>query len=317
MPAARPLVPDSPPHRGPGRAAGHPGPHFQKSRSKAKASRAACQVPSQGQGLQSQLLIDRVRPETAPIEATRHLLDHCMRRDMFYGESGSLGSDAKARGRDHMDLEFQRLDEQGFVKFSVASGVTQTLEIARSIGDVALLPGIAEVQTLTPKQAEMTEKSSYSGNFGTGPFPLHTDMAHWHTPPRYFLLRCVRPAEGVYTTFLHARKLFHAEADDTMNRSLFRPRRRIDGRLTILRLNSGGMYRWDSLFIQPINDRAEALRQRIAQRIDVCSPLHVALEESNECIVVDNWKTLHGRTAVPPQCMSRRLDRVYLSNITR
>jgi len=28
MPAARPVVPDSPPHRGPGRAAGHRGPHF-------------------------------------------------------------------------------------------------------------------------------------------------------------------------------------------------------------------------------------------------------------------------------------------------
>ncbi|MEO6923186.1 MAG: hypothetical protein ABI142_05120, partial [Bryocella sp.] len=27
MPAARPVVADSPPHRGPGRAAGHPGPH--------------------------------------------------------------------------------------------------------------------------------------------------------------------------------------------------------------------------------------------------------------------------------------------------
>ena len=28
MPAARPVVPDSPPHRGPGRAAGHRGPHY-------------------------------------------------------------------------------------------------------------------------------------------------------------------------------------------------------------------------------------------------------------------------------------------------
>ena len=44
-PAARPVDPDSPPHRGPDRAAGHPGPHFSKiSRSKAKAPRVACSI---------------------------------------------------------------------------------------------------------------------------------------------------------------------------------------------------------------------------------------------------------------------------------
>lgn len=216
-----------------------------------------------------------------------------------------------------MKLEVQLLAGQGFVKFSPGSGVSHALEIAKSIGEVASFPGIPEVQTLAPRQIEMTEKSSYSGNFGTGPFPLHTDMAHWHMPPRYFLLRCVVPVEGVYTTFLHTHELFCAEDADTMNRSLFRPRRRIDGRLTMLRLNSGGICRWDSLFIQPINARAEALRQRISQRIDTSSPRHVALENFNECILVDNWMTLHGRTAVPPHGISRRIDRVYLSNITR
>ena len=216
-----------------------------------------------------------------------------------------------------MKLELQLLAGQGFVKFSAGSGARHALEIARSIGDVASLPGIAEVQALTPRQIEMTEKSSYSGNFGRGTFPLHTDMAHWHVPPRYFLLRCVRPVEGVYTTFLHTHELFHAEDADTMNRSLFRPRRRIDGRLTMLRLYSGGIYRWDSLFIQPINARAEALRQRITQCIDASALQHVALENFNECILVDNWMTLHGRTAVPPHGISRRIDRVYLSNVTR
>jgi hypothetical protein len=63
MPASRPVDPDSPPHRGPGRAAGHPGPHFSEKPGAKPQQRADCYVPSRGQELQSQLLIDRLLPQ--------------------------------------------------------------------------------------------------------------------------------------------------------------------------------------------------------------------------------------------------------------
>jgi hypothetical protein len=47
-PAARPVDPDSPPHRGPGRAAGHRGPHSVRSlgaRAKARARAQYCRAP--------------------------------------------------------------------------------------------------------------------------------------------------------------------------------------------------------------------------------------------------------------------------------
>ena len=49
---------------------------FRKSRSKAKAPRAACHVPSQGQELRSQLLIDRLRPTTDVTERTEIVLGY-------------------------------------------------------------------------------------------------------------------------------------------------------------------------------------------------------------------------------------------------
>src|SRR5881396_827254 len=56
----------------------------------------------------------------------------------------------------------------------------------------SLLPGsgIPTVQTLRPRLVDESLTNQYSGRYGLGEFPLHTDLAHWARPPRYFLLRC-------------------------------------------------------------------------------------------------------------------------------
>ncbi|MGO4910705.1 hypothetical protein ACEN2J_20760, partial [Pseudorhodobacter sp. W20_MBD10_FR17] len=45
------------------------------------------------------------------------------------------------------------------------------------------------VQALVPRSE--AAPNSYSGIYGLGHFPFHSDLAHWRTPPRYLLLRCV------------------------------------------------------------------------------------------------------------------------------
>src|SRR2546423_858394 len=71
-----------------------------------------------------------------------------------------------------------------------------TEEVARSAGRLvnveALLPGsgIPSVQVLHPRPQAEAPRNQYSGTFGLGEFPLHTDLAHWSRPPRYLMLRC-------------------------------------------------------------------------------------------------------------------------------
>ncbi len=167
-----------------------------------------------------------------------------------------------------MNLEFELLTKDGFIKFDCNSTDEKTLNIAQSIGKVAICPEIAPVQTLIPKNAEFIEKSSYSGNFGMGVLPLHTDMAHWYLPPHYFLLRCIRPAKEVLTNFLSVKNIIDCEDPIIFKRALFRPRRRIDDRLTILRLWDNDIFRWDALFIQPINNNALDLQKRVKKHIE-------------------------------------------------
>lgn len=217
-----------------------------------------------------------------------------------------------AQSRTAMDVD--RFHTDGFLQLSTDPGQS-TLEVARSIGAVLHLDGIEEAQTLEPRDAEGLDKNRYSGLYGMSAFPLHTDMAHWHIPPRYFLLRCIRPASNVATHFVHAFRILGSEDDVTLKRALFRPRRRLDGRLTCMRLREGECHRWDPVFIQPVNSLAVDLRKRILERIAGAPKTSLPLTKAGDCFLVDNWKTLHGRAEVPPEATHRKLERVYLEAI--
>jgi L-asparagine oxygenase len=204
--------------------------------------------------------------------------------------------------------------DAGFIQFS-SDPECSTLDVARSFGEVEVIPDIPAIQTLTPARAGGEEKSSYSGNFGLGAFPLHTDMAHWVRPPRFLLLRCAVPAAAVKTRFLCARKLFAEEDAHFVRRALFRPRRRLDGRLSLVRLEDRGMYRWDTLFLQAANQAAAELQLRVADRIRESTPASIELVEPGDCVLANNWGALHGRSSVPRSALSRVIERIYISRI--
>ena len=214
-----------------------------------------------------------------------------------------------------MKLDLKSLRHNGFVKFLCDRSSDSTQTIVDSIGYTAPISGLSTIQTIIPRQADSIERSSYSGNFGLDDFPLHTDLAHWYVPPRYFVLRCIQPAPQVYTTFMQADKLFSCEDYVTLRRALFRPRRRLDGRLTMLRLYDRGLYRWDELFIHPINTMACELQTRIASQMSNMEVEKVEFSSTKDCILVDNWNILHGRSKVSESGKCRVVERVYLSAV--
>jgi len=207
-----------------------------------------------------------------------------------------------------------QLGEDGYVRVKAAKAET-TIEIARRFGTLSVIPDLSPVQELIPRAAEQTSASSYGEMYGLREFPLHTDMAHWYVPPHYFLLRCVLPVPHVKTLVVHSRHLFVDEDEVTLRRALFRPRRRLDGRLTSLRLYESGRYRWDPIFIVPITKTAVELRERIVWRIASAKIEELSLDDTMDCIIFDNWSVLHGRTNVTMDCVNRRIERVYLDAV--
>lgn len=60
----------------------------------------------------------------------------------------------------------------------------------------------ALVRDIRPQPITSANRNTLSSRYGLGPFPFHTDGAHWWTPPRFLVLYCVSPGEGHRPTHL-------------------------------------------------------------------------------------------------------------------
>ncbi len=68
-------------------------------------------------------------------------------------------------------------------------------DVMTRFGAIEKLAGLNEIQELTPRNVADSPPNIYSGSFGYGEFPFHTDLAHWFLPPHYLVLRCI---EGIW-----------------------------------------------------------------------------------------------------------------------
>lgn len=209
---------------------------------------------------------------------------------------------------------WQKLKSDGFVNLGVLSPELDTLSLAKEIGTVIQIQGLSTVQSLSPRSKVDFPKNTYSGNYGRETFPLHTDLAHWHQPPRYFLLRCITPDPDVGTLILPFRKALTNISSSTKLRAIFRPRRRVENKMFFLRFIQDEVCRWDPLFIKPENQEAEEVSSMLHDyKNDGVD--HLILSRPAQTLIIDNWKVLHGRTDVKNKKSTRLVERVYLSEI--
>lgn len=181
------------------------------------------------------------------------------------------------------------------------------------------LPGYSSVQDLRPLRVGSTPKNRYSGNFGLDRFPLHTDLAHWAVPPRYALLRCVSGTDSVGTHLLKWEEILSAIPLETIARAVLRSRKRRDGFSGLVRAfsrkGSLDLFRWDSLFLTPVNSAANELADLLRDPAWEAKARTIVLASPNDSILIDNWQTLHGRGAVELHQMHRHVQRAYMMEI--
>ena len=208
-----------------------------------------------------------------------------------------------------------QLEKEGYAQLGVVEPNLPTEAVAKKIGEIIKIPGLAIVQRLVPKAKDTVPENVYSGNYGLEDFPLHTDLAHWYLPPRYFILRCISPVPTVYTTVVQPQVALGGLSQSTIKRAMFQPRRLLDNKLCLLRLIQDALIRWDQLFLVAKNAEAEEVSHHIKHRQPDFQTTKIGFVEPGETLLIDNWKVLHGRTAVPESGYTRVIDRVYLSEI--
>jgi len=212
--------------------------------------------------------------------------------------------------------------ERGFTLLRGFLPTCSTQQALSVIGVVDLVEGLAPVQNLVPTAASHAPPNTYSGNFGMGDFPLHTDLAHWSIPPRFLALRCVKGSATVATRVLDGRQLMERFGLTTLRRTLGQSRRPIRDRKQLLPLCervAGGVgycLRWDSIFLRPAGDMASTTFEQISAYLAKVQVEEIQLLDPGDTLVIDNWRCLHGRGAVSDGSVQRKVERAYLRSIT-
>lgn len=194
-------------------------------------------------------------------------------------------------------------------------------EIAPMFGKILSVWGDGNpVQELVPIDQDLAAPNTYSGIFGRDRFPFHTDLAHWRNPPRYLLLRCVKGYADIPTPLIDGHDLVQAIGPDLLNRALVKPRRPRDGSFNMLTLREPegdrpALIRWDEIYLKPASKVGEQAVTRMKAEIDRRQGIEKTLVQPGDTMIVDNWRMLHARAAVPTGREDRTIERTYLGEL--
>lgn len=190
-------------------------------------------------------------------------------------------------------------------------------EVFSLIGSISILPGGRAVHPLKPSKKEDAQPNTYSGIYGYEEFPMHTDLAHWHIPPRYLALRCIVGFKEVETSIIDGHLLIKEIGEDVLFNALVQPRRHVNGMLPLLRLyeknsHDVGLFRWDEKFIRPASQAGAIGMSCVKGCLLENDKTRIKLMSHGDVLIIDNWRMLHGRSAIPLNCLERTIERTYL-----
>jgi L-asparagine oxygenase len=213
-----------------------------------------------------------------------------------------------------------QLELNGYAFIPSDSIAEETLTSISNLGIVIQINKTNQTQILTPDRSSNSNLNTYSGNFGLLAYPLHTDLAHWRLPPRYFTLRCITGSEDVSTYLINTKELISVIGHNILQRALVTPRRPVDGSYYIVRLletikNNNDLFRWDSLFLKPVNEYCKDVLKDVQQYLMTVNKQCLFLINRGDTLIVDNWKMLHGRSAINKNALNRKIERVYLREV--
>lgn len=211
-----------------------------------------------------------------------------------------------------------QLDLRGYAALPRHDVTADARSVATKLGEPMDPWNEGIVQKLTPRAS--STPNTYSGIFGLGQFPFHSDLAHWDQPPRYVLLRCVTGYLDVPTLLVDGRAIVSLLTPDLLSRAIVRPRRRNAGRVRLLRLlrlddQGGSLFRWDEIFLKPASSVGKVACDLMRTCLKTAVVVSVPMVNTGDTVIIDNWRMLHSRSEVPEGREDRHLERVYLRRL--
>jgi L-asparagine oxygenase len=213
-----------------------------------------------------------------------------------------------------------KVQETGFALLEGYQPERSAADFVGALGEADTLGAQEPVHYLKPAPAEARPSNTYSGNYGLGTFPLHTDMAHWHIPPRFLMLRCLKGSAAVPTILVDGLPIIEQVGATTLARALVKPRRTVQGKRLLLRLyerDRAGCHflRWDEKYILPASRAGELGMSQLRTALGISPRRNIHLTWPGDTLIIDNWRMLHGRGSIPHDALNRTIARAYLRSI--
>lgn len=214
---------------------------------------------------------------------------------------------------------FAVLQERGWLEVEEIHSPEQLLNLAEQLGQVVHQESRPVISALKPIPAEAAASATASHRYGTGEFPLHTDLAHWPTPARYLVMANLNVVSQTPTLLLDTKADRALEELRPLAKraiwSISKARRAFACTIIFGQGKAEGL-RWDENVMSPSNPAAEGLVNRLRSALRLSDRVNlpsIRWNHPGRALVVDNWRVLHARPAVPVADHTRTLHRVFVN----
>lgn len=214
-------------------------------------------------------------------------------------------------------MDAHKLATRGWVFLHHSEPRGHMLNIANSLGRAITPPNRPTLHRLKARATSDAVRNSYSGRFGYGQFPFHTDMANWTTPPRYVLLRQNAGDSSIPTLLLDSQRVLSCVPSKQLERGIWTARAR--HRSFVCNLLSArknfSLFRWDPYTLVPRSEEAQNVTRLLFEEIQKQKESYLTsiTFDSEAILVIDNWRMLHARPAIPVQAQTRELERLLVA----
>jgi len=171
------------------------------------------------------------------------------------------------------------------------------------------------VRTIAPQDRD-SARNTLSSRYGFGPFPLHTETAYWRTPVRWLLLRCLAPGSASRATTVVDTELLRISPRllRLMCNEIWIVAARRPFLATVARPPANGhplAIRFDRDCMRPLTRGARDLAAILDTLLSEIAPIEVTWS-TDDLLVVDNYRCLHGRGSASSPDPDRVLERILV-----
>lgn len=189
------------------------------------------------------------------------------------------------------------------------------LDLAASLGKVTVDPrNPYPLRVISPQDLAVANINTLSSRYGLGPFPFHTDVAHWRSPARLVLLMCVNRGSSRRPTYITDSRAWDLPGSVwTLLRSAVWRTGHLRPFLCVVaeRRNDRLEIRYDPGCMSPRSASAERANRLITDYMLQLSPVRIDWTPG-DVLILDNHRVLHARGAASRPDQDRKIARVLV-----